>query len=89
MQIFVEVGDGHLIDSNKSEIKHNILISVYLRSNMQFSGVVIAISAFIVVNDNRLLFAVLRRKYKVEINEGKSYKTHLKWTDILSDTIYY
>ena len=56
---------------------------------MQFSGVVIAISAFIVVNDNRLLFAVLCRKYKIEINEGKSYKTHLKWTNISSDTIYY
>ena len=56
---------------------------------MQFSGGFIVISAFIVLNDNRLLFAVLRGKYKVVTNEGKSYKTHLKWKNIASDTTYY
>ena len=44
---------------------------------MQFSGVVIAISAFIVLNDNGLLFVVFRCKYKVVINEGKAIKLTL------------
>ena len=45
---------------------------------MSFSWVFIAISAFIPLNDNTLPFVVFRRKNKVEISEGKSYKTHVK-----------
>ena len=45
---------------------------------MSFSWVFIAISAFIALNDNRLPFVVFRHKNKVEISEGKNYKTHVK-----------
>ena len=42
---------------------------------MSFSWAFIAISAFMALKDNRLPFVVFRHKNKVEISEGKSYKT--------------
>ena len=45
---------------------------------MSFSLVFIAISAFIALNDTTLPFVVFRHKNKVEISEGKSYKTQVR-----------
>ena len=60
---------------------------------MLFSGVFIAISAFTVLNDNRrFAVLVLRRKYKVEINEGKTIKPTVKLRVLLyavADTYVY